>query len=405
MIFSFQRFLSFDSAARRGALELSDPALGDLVDRHRIDEVQLLAALALGGDEVGLLQDAPDASSRPDASSPTPGTSSPSVWPFSAWSRSSSSRRLASARARKTASSFMLLICNQMVACQGQDVTRIGDARVSAANTSRTSRGTPMKFIVDLLINGPERLSAWFAWLPPLFARIVVGWVFLWSGWGKLNALDRITQNFVEWGIPFPHIMTPFVSGVEFFGGLLLLLGLFTRVAAVPLVITMIVAILSAKLGDVRFAGDAARLRGGRLHGAVWLACRGRARADLARLAVAALARPAGLALRRWSSCQKKSPAFCAGPKARGGSVGRKQLEFRGERRALDGQTLPPAPRRGCSARNKDEEESKPLITCFAESSVSQETKMPPSREAEGQVSGRVRGDGDGGLSGRERNT
>jgi putative oxidoreductase len=45
--------------------------------------------------------------------------------------------------------------------------------------------------------------------------------------------------------------MTPFVSGVEFFGGLLLLLGLFTRVAAVPLVITMIVAIISAKWGDV----------------------------------------------------------------------------------------------------------------------------------------------------------
>ena len=45
--------------------------------------------------------------------------------------------------------------------------------------------------------------------------RIVVGWVFLWSGWGKLNALDRITQNFVEWGVPFPHILTPFVSGVD----------------------------------------------------------------------------------------------------------------------------------------------------------------------------------------------
>lgn len=108
-----------------------------------------------------------------------------------------------------------------------------------------------MKFIVDFLINAPERLSAQFAWLPPLFARIVVGWVFLWSGWGKLNALDRITQNFVEWGIPFPHILTPFVSGVEFFGGLLLLLGLFTRIAAVPLVVTMVVAILSAKLADV----------------------------------------------------------------------------------------------------------------------------------------------------------
>ena len=108
-----------------------------------------------------------------------------------------------------------------------------------------------MKFIVDFLINLPERLSAPLAWLPPLFARIVVGWVFLWSGWGKLNALDRITQNFVEWGIPFPHIMTPFVSGVEFVGGLLLLFGLFTRVAAVPLAITMVVAILSAKLADV----------------------------------------------------------------------------------------------------------------------------------------------------------
>ena len=108
-----------------------------------------------------------------------------------------------------------------------------------------------MKFIVDFLINGPERQSAWFAWLPPLFARIVVGWVFLWSGWGKLNALDRITQNFVEWGIPFPQIMTPFVSGVEFFGGLLLLFGLFTRIAAPPLVITMIVAIISAKLDQI----------------------------------------------------------------------------------------------------------------------------------------------------------
>src|SRR4029078_13072798 len=108
-----------------------------------------------------------------------------------------------------------------------------------------------MKFLIDFLINGPERLSAWFSWLPPLFARIAVGWVFLGSGWGKLNALPFVTQNFREWGIPFPEIMTPFVSGVEFLGGLLLLLGLFTRVAAVPLVIVMIVAIMSAKCGEV----------------------------------------------------------------------------------------------------------------------------------------------------------
>ncbi|HEX9881265.1 MAG TPA: DoxX family protein, partial [Hyphomicrobium sp.] len=55
----------------------------------------------------------------------------------------------------------------------------------------------------------------------------------------------------VSWGIPFPQIMTPFVSAVEFVGGILLLLGLFTRIAAVPLVITMIVAVISAKWGDI----------------------------------------------------------------------------------------------------------------------------------------------------------
>ena len=108
-----------------------------------------------------------------------------------------------------------------------------------------------MKKIVHWAIDMPERLSSVFSWLPPLFARIVVGWVFLWTGWAKLNNLPQMIQNFTEWGIPFPEVMTPFVSGVEFFGGLLLLLGLFTRLAATPLVIVMIVAIVSAKLGQI----------------------------------------------------------------------------------------------------------------------------------------------------------
>lgn len=108
-----------------------------------------------------------------------------------------------------------------------------------------------MKFVIYWLIDLPEQLSRYFAWLPPLFARIVVGWVFMWSGWEKLNALPFITKNFVDWGIPYPGIMAPFVSGVEFFGGLFLLLGLFTRIAGVPLVIVMIVAIISAKWDQV----------------------------------------------------------------------------------------------------------------------------------------------------------
>ena len=108
-----------------------------------------------------------------------------------------------------------------------------------------------MSFVIDLLINLPERLSRYFTWLPPLFARIVVGWVFMWTGWAKLNNLPQVTENFAGWGIPAPHILTPFVSGVEFIGGALLVLGLFTRIAAVPLVIVMVVAILAAKWGDI----------------------------------------------------------------------------------------------------------------------------------------------------------
>jgi putative oxidoreductase len=109
----------------------------------------------------------------------------------------------------------------------------------------------PMRTIVEWLIDIPERLSSVFHWLPPLFARLVVGWVFMWTGWAKLNNLPQMIRNFTEWGIPYPEIMTPFVSGVEFIGGLLLLLGLFTRLAATPLVIVMIVAILSAKLDQI----------------------------------------------------------------------------------------------------------------------------------------------------------
>lgn len=108
-----------------------------------------------------------------------------------------------------------------------------------------------MKRLLDWLIGWPERVAEPLSWVAPLFARLVVGWVFLWSGWGKLHNLPAITENFVSWGIPFPQVLTPFVSGVEFFGGLFLLLGLLTRISAGALGVTMIVAIKSAKWADV----------------------------------------------------------------------------------------------------------------------------------------------------------
>jgi putative oxidoreductase len=108
-----------------------------------------------------------------------------------------------------------------------------------------------MRSVVKWLIGWPERVAGPIAWLAPLFARITVGWVFMWSGWGKLNNLPQITENFISWGIPFPQVLTPFVAGVEFFGGIFLLLGFFTRISAGALGVTMIVAIKSAKWATV----------------------------------------------------------------------------------------------------------------------------------------------------------
>jgi len=108
-----------------------------------------------------------------------------------------------------------------------------------------------MKCLVNMLIDWPQRVAQHLDWLAPLFARIVVGWVFLWSGWGKLTHLPLVTENFVGWGIPMPDLLAPFVSGVEFFGGILLLLGLLTRISAGALGVVMIVAIRAAQWDQI----------------------------------------------------------------------------------------------------------------------------------------------------------
>lgn len=76
----------------------------------------------------------------------------------------------------------------------------------------------------------------------------MVGAVFLSEGLQKfLSPATRGAGRFVKIGIPFPEMMGPFVGGVEILCGMLVLAGLMTRVAAVPLAITMGVAIVSTK--------------------------------------------------------------------------------------------------------------------------------------------------------------
>jgi putative oxidoreductase len=93
-------------------------------------------------------------------------------------------------------------------------------------------------------------------WLPGLLSRLTIGGIFIPTGWGKLHHLDKVAEFFASLGIPAPHLQAPFVAGVEFGGGILILLGLFTRIAAIPLIGTMVVAIVTAKIHDVHELGD-----------------------------------------------------------------------------------------------------------------------------------------------------
>jgi len=90
-----------------------------------------------------------------------------------------------------------------------------------------------------------------FSWVGPLAVRLSLGAVFLGTGWGKLHTLGQVTSFFTELGIPFPAVQAAMVSGIELVGGTLVLVGLFTRFTAVPLMGTMIVAILTAKRPEI----------------------------------------------------------------------------------------------------------------------------------------------------------
>lgn len=93
-------------------------------------------------------------------------------------------------------------------------------------------------------------VAAKLSWLPPTLARITVGMVFMQSGWGKLNHLPDIIKYFGELGIPKPEFQAPFAASAELVCGTLILAGLFTRLACVPLIIVMTVAILTARKPD-----------------------------------------------------------------------------------------------------------------------------------------------------------
>lgn len=82
-----------------------------------------------------------------------------------------------------------------------------------------------------------------------IIIRLMVGAVFLTEGLQKFLFPEEVgAGRFARIGIPNPEAMGPFVGVVETICGTLILLGLFTRAAVVPLIIIMLVALVSTKL-------------------------------------------------------------------------------------------------------------------------------------------------------------
>jgi putative oxidoreductase len=89
-----------------------------------------------------------------------------------------------------------------------------------------------------------------------LIGRLGVGLVFVNTGWGKVTNISNVVAFFTKLGIPAPGIQAVFASYTELLAGIAVVIGLCTRLAAVPLAVIMIVAIATAKWPDIHDPRD-----------------------------------------------------------------------------------------------------------------------------------------------------
>lgn len=105
-----------------------------------------------------------------------------------------------------------------------------------------------------------------------VLVRILVGWVFLSEGIQKFLFPAALgAGRFSKIGIPDPQFFGPFVGVVEIVCGGLLVLGLLTRVAAIPLLIDITVAILTTKGPMLEKSGFWATMHEARTDICMWL--------------------------------------------------------------------------------------------------------------------------------------
>lgn len=108
-----------------------------------------------------------------------------------------------------------------------------------------------MQFLADLYQGFLNRIKH-IDGLAPLALRIYLAPVLMQAGYNKLSHFEDTAAWFgnPDWGLglPMPEVMTALAAGTEFFGGLLLLIGLATRLVAIPMMFTMLVAALAVHL-------------------------------------------------------------------------------------------------------------------------------------------------------------
>ena len=90
------------------------------------------------------------------------------------------------------------------------------------------------------------RFAHSLAFLPPLLTRLLLGMAFYQTGSGKWSDIDKPTSFFKDLGIPFPRANATFIATLELVGGICLILGLGTRIVALLLSASMVVALLTA---------------------------------------------------------------------------------------------------------------------------------------------------------------
>lgn len=101
------------------------------------------------------------------------------------------------------------------------------------------------------LSQGFDAFSQRLDWLAPLAIRLVFGYFWAQTGWAKMHNLEGFTARFVEWGIPFPALSATVSSVTEFIGGLLIMLGLATRLTMLPMIFNMLIAMAVVVLPEI----------------------------------------------------------------------------------------------------------------------------------------------------------